>query len=80
MSRTRYIEIADDLVKRIENGEFPTGKVPAMASLIPYYGTSWRTLSRTWERLVSQRVIRVVPGVGTFLVSASYIPKQRKHR
>lgn len=80
MPPQRYKLIATDIMKRIDAGEFSAGKLPSMDKLRFEYNTSWRTLSKVWEMLRAERVIRVVPGVGTFLVTAFYIPKQRKHR
>ena len=75
----RYIEIANDIRKRIGDGEI-RDRVPSMQSQIDYYKSSWRTMAQVWDTLISWGLIKVVPGVGTFLRSAIYIPKQRTHR
>ncbi|MFF5977052.1 GntR family transcriptional regulator [Streptomyces sp. NPDC012769] len=80
MSRTlKYQRIVNDIINQIENGEIKH-KLPSMEVLRSKYNVSWTVMAQVWECLKSRKLIRVVPGVGTFLASAIYIPKQRKHR
>lgn len=70
MAVARYRVVADDLVRRINEGEFPEGaQLPTEAQLMEYYeGTSRNTIRDAVKILISRNLVATSPGRGTFVL------------
>lgn len=65
-----YVQLADDLAKRIERGEFPVGaKLPSEAELAQDYGTAKMTVRRALEILRERGLIRTLHGRGSVVIA-----------
>jgi GntR family transcriptional regulator len=70
----RYQQVADDLRRRIESGEFSAGRqLPTEAELQEQYEVSRNTVREAVRLLEQQRLLVVRPGRGTF-VAAEIVP------
>jgi GntR family transcriptional regulator len=70
VSRVRYIEIADDLQRRIGDGEFaPGGVLPSEHDLTAAYEASRVTIRKALEALRAEGLIDVRQGFGWFVAS-----------
>src|SRR5436190_22011827 len=68
--RPKYEQIASDLTARIRSGEYPAGKLlPTLTQLGEQYAVSHITVRHAVRLLVDQRLLRTVPGKGTFAIS-----------
>jgi GntR family transcriptional regulator len=67
--RHAYLQIADDIERRIGAGEF-TIKLPSERALAEEYETSYTTLRRSALELRDRAVIVTVHGRGTFVATA----------
>lgn len=68
MSAERYKTISDDIIKRIDNGEFKkTDKIPTVRVLVKEYSSSHRTIAKVLECLEYRDVIIRYPGQGCFI-------------
>lgn len=66
--RYRYEEIADDLEKRIESGEFPPGsRLPSRRQLVEHYGVTEPVIDRAMQNLRTKGLTETLPGVGVFV-------------
>ncbi|WP_433374273.1 winged helix-turn-helix domain-containing protein [Actinoplanes sp. CA-142083] len=66
--RYRYEEIADDLRKRIEAGEFPPGsRLPSRRELTAHYDVSEPVIDRAMQILRVLGVTETLAGVGVFV-------------
>ncbi|MBL7257101.1 winged helix-turn-helix domain-containing protein [Paractinoplanes lichenicola] len=69
--RYRYEEIADDLRKRIEVGEFPPGsRLPSRRELTAYYDVTEPVIDRAMQILRVLGVTETLAGVGVFVRDA----------
>jgi DNA-binding GntR family transcriptional regulator len=67
--RHAYLQIADDMVRRIGEGEF-TIKLPSERALAEEYECAYTTARRATEELRDWGVIVTIHGRGTFVVPA----------
>jgi GntR family transcriptional regulator len=66
--RYRYEEIADDLRKRIEAGEFPPGsRLPTRRELTAHYEVTEPVIDRAMQILRVLGVTETLAGVGVFV-------------
>ena len=66
--RYRYEEIADDLQKRIEAGEFPPGsRLPSRRELIAHYEVTEPVIDRAMQILRIKGFTETLAGVGVFV-------------
>jgi GntR family transcriptional regulator len=66
--RYRYEEIAHDLQKRIEAGEFPPGsRLPSRRGLIEQYEVTEPVIDRAMQILRIKEITETLPGVGVFV-------------
>jgi len=70
--RYRYEEIADDLRKRIEAGEFPPGsRLPTRRELTAHYDVTEPVIDRAMQILRVLGVTETLAGVGVFVRDSS---------
>ncbi|MFI2665684.1 MULTISPECIES: winged helix-turn-helix domain-containing protein [Micromonospora] len=61
-------ELLDDLMRRIEEGEFPPGsQLPSGRALAAEYDVSHSTINRAWATLRKRGVLVGRPGRGVFV-------------
>jgi GntR family transcriptional regulator len=66
-----YVQLAEDLAKRIERGEFPVGaRLPSEAELGQDYGTAKMTVRRALEILRERGLIRTLHGRGSVVIAS----------
>jgi DNA-binding FadR family transcriptional regulator len=66
--RYRYEQIADDLEKRIEVGEFPPGaRLPSRRELIEQYEVTEPVIDRAMQNLRAKGITETLPGVGVYV-------------
>jgi len=66
--RYRYEEIADDLEKRIEVGEFPPGsRLPSRRELTAYYDVTAPVIDRAMQILRVKGLTETLAGVGVYV-------------
>nr|MDT0660189.1 GntR family transcriptional regulator [Micromonospora sp. DSM 115978] len=66
--RYRYEEIADDLEKRIESGEFaPGAKLPSRRELVDHYAVTAPVIDRAMQNLRVKGLTDTLPGVGVYV-------------
>ena len=78
----RYQEIADDLRKRIQSGEFPVGaKLPGISALQERYGVtkSLGTIRAAQQLLVADGMLRTEQGVGAFVTATHPVRQVEQH-
>lgn len=64
----RSVNIANDIIERIDNGEFKeSNQIPTQSMLISHYKASSRTIAETIEYLKANDYIITRPGKGTFI-------------
>lgn len=74
-----YSQLADDLRRRIENGELPPGEqIPSEKDLHETTGYSRSTVRKSLAILVKEGLLTKVHGKGTFVTEASSRPVIRK--
>ena len=65
-----YVQLAEDLAKRIGRGEFPVGtRLPSEAELARDYGTAKMTVRRALEILRERGLIRTLHGRGSVVIA-----------
>lgn len=65
-----YVQLAEDLAKRIERGEFPVGaRLPSEAELAQDYRTAKMTVRRALEILRERGMIRTLHGRGSVVIA-----------
>ena len=66
--RYRYEEIADDLQKRINSGEFPPGaRLPSRRELTAHYDVTEPVVDRAMLILRVKGITETLAGVGVFV-------------
>jgi GntR family transcriptional regulator len=65
-----YVQLAEDLAKRIQRGEFPVGaRLPSEAELAQDYRTAKMTVRRALEILRERGMIRTLHGRGSVVIA-----------
>jgi GntR family transcriptional regulator len=64
-----YVQVADDIARRIELGEI-TVKVPAERALAEEYGVAYTTVRHAMQILREREVIVTIHGRGTFVAAS----------
>jgi GntR family transcriptional regulator len=67
MPKRLYLQVADDIVRRIDDGEF-TYRLPSERTLAEEYQTAYMTVRRAMEELRKRGMIRTIQGRGTYVV------------
>ncbi|MDQ2811526.1 MAG: GntR family transcriptional regulator [Actinomycetota bacterium] len=63
-----YLEIARDLVSRIEDGTYPPGgRIPSLDDLVHEYGAARETVRKAVRQLADRGLVRISRGKGTFV-------------
>ena len=66
--RPRYVQIADDLARSIDNGQLKPGqRLPSGRTLAKQYGVSLMTIQQALDRLKTEGAVAGVAGRGTFV-------------
>jgi DNA-binding FadR family transcriptional regulator len=66
MQKYAYMQIADDIVRRINEGEIKH-KLPSEWAMVEEYGASYTTVRRAMKELRKREVIASQHGRGTFV-------------
>lgn len=68
-SKARYLQIADDLRRRIKASEFPVGaRIPSRAELSKHYEVAPPVATRVLQILVAEGLVESRPGAGAFVL------------
>lgn len=68
-SEFRYVQVADDLERRIRAGEFPhDARLPRREDLAAEYGVGEMTVRRALRELAERGLVRPLPAVGTVVI------------
>ena len=68
-SEFRYLQVADDLEKRIRDGEFPhDARLPRREDLAVEYGVGEMTVRHALRVLAGRGLVRPMPSVGTVVI------------
>jgi len=67
----RYPAITEDIIQRIERGDFAKRPFLTMRQAVREYSASSRTIDQVWEALKSKGYIEVVYGQGTYVKKRS---------
>lgn len=74
--RLMYVQVADHIAARIEEGELPGGqRLPPERDLAGEYGVAYSTIRKSTELLRGRGLIITMHGRGTYVV-----PEERRHR
>lgn len=69
----RYVQVADDLERRIRAGEFPfDSQLPRRGDLAAEYGVGEMTVRRALGVLAGRGMVRPMPAVGTVVIWAGH--------
>src|SRR5579859_7636113 len=69
--RLVYVQIADVLAARIEDGTYPAdGRLPAELDLVAEFGSSRESVRRAVDELRRRGLVETVRGKGTFVIPA----------
>lgn len=63
----KAIKIAEDIEARIKKNEWPDGRLPTSREFTAEYSVSSRTMAQAIESLKARRLIRTIPGKGTYV-------------
>lgn len=63
-----YLDIYKQLLKKIQEGEYPDGKLPTEKEIADYFQVSRITTKKAFELLVAQGYIHRIPGRGSFVI------------
>ena len=64
-----YVQLADELAKRIEDGIYPPeGRLPAELDLVAEFGASRESVRRAVAELRRRGLIETVKGKGSFIL------------
>jgi GntR family transcriptional regulator len=77
ITKHAYLQVADDIVRRIDEREF-TIKLPAEPALAEEYETAYTTVRRAAKELRERGVITTIHGRGTFVTGA--VPTDASHQ
>lgn len=67
--RLVYVQIADELSKRIEDGTYPPeGRLPAELDLVAEFGASRESVRRAMDELRKRGLIETVKGKGSYVL------------
>lgn len=67
--RLVYMQIADELARRIEDGTYPPdGRLPAELDLAAEFGASRESVRRAVQELRGRGLVETVKGKGTFVL------------
>jgi GntR family transcriptional regulator len=65
-----YLQLASILRGRIGDGEYPPGRaLPSLVTLVGEYGIARGTAAKAVGVLVSEGLVRIVPGKGAYVIS-----------
>jgi GntR family transcriptional regulator len=65
-----YLQLAAILRDRIRSGDLVIGRpVPSLPHLMQEYGISRGTASRAVKVLVNEKLVRIVPGRGAYVIA-----------
>jgi GntR family transcriptional regulator len=68
-SEWRYVQLADDLERRIRAGEFPfDARLPRREDLAAEYSVGEMTVRRALRELADRGMVRPMPSVGTVVI------------
>lgn len=70
MSKPRVPVITEDMIKRIEAGEFDF-RLPTTRETIKHYRASSRTIYQVWDGLKARGYTTTRPGKGTYIKKRS---------
>lgn len=71
MAAPRFRQIAEELIRRIDQGEFPEGKqLPTEVELMNEYNASRNTIRDAVKLLIGRGLVYTSPGRGTFVLKA----------
>lgn len=70
LDKRAYLQVADDIARRIEIGEF-TFKLPSERALAQEYGTAYTTVRHAMKVLRGRGLILTIHGRGTFVAAAA---------
>jgi GntR family transcriptional regulator len=72
-----YYQIIEDIVSRINNGEWKVGeRIPTEMELVEYYGVSRMTLRKALDELSEEGLLYKERGVGTFAAKKQIVRNQ----
>lgn len=72
-SEYRYVQVANDLERRIRSGEFPyDARLPVREDLRVEYGVGEMTVRRALGVLAERGLVRPMPSVGTVVIWAGH--------
>lgn len=69
LNKHAYLQVADDLARRMEIGEIPL-KLPAERALAVEYEVAYTTIRRAMEILRERGLILTIHGRGTFVAAS----------
>lgn len=76
-----YLQIADDIKRRIVIGELhPGDKLPSNADLAIAYTVNPNTVQRIYRQLESEGITFTRRGIGTFLIEDPELPQKLRSR
>jgi len=65
-----YLQLAAILRDRIKSGELePNRPLPSLVTLVQQYGVARGTAAKAVRVLVNEKLVRIVPGRGAYVVS-----------
>ncbi|WP_194829203.1 GntR family transcriptional regulator [Nocardia sp. XZ_19_231] len=69
MGTSKYVQIADDLDKKMADGQYRVGDtLPAKRALQEIYGAAGGTVNQAVELLVDRGLVEVRQGMGTYVL------------
>lgn len=72
-SEFRYLQVANDIERRIRAGEFPhDARLPRREDLAAEYGVGEMTIRRALRELADRQLVRPMPAVGTVVIWAGH--------
>jgi DNA-binding GntR family transcriptional regulator len=72
-----YYQIKEDVISRINNGEWPLGgKIPSELELVDFYGVSRMTLRKALDELADEEIVYKERGIGTFAAKRQIVRNQ----
>lgn len=75
-----FLQIADNISERVLNGTYPSGsKIPSVRELAAEMGVNPNTIVRTYNELLSQKIVDNKRGIGYFVTTqAPRVIKEKK--